>query len=51
MSMQLTIPSDVEALVQKRLDSGDFTNAEEVVRRTLEVLDAEELDRCRAPGS
>jgi len=42
MSMQLTLPSDVEALVQKRLDSGDFTNAEDVVRRALEVLDAEE---------
>ena len=39
MSMQLTIPSDVEALVQKRLDRGDFTNAEDVVRRALEVLD------------
>ena len=40
--MQLTIPSDMEALVQKRLASGAFTNAEEVVRRALEVLDAEE---------
>ena len=40
--MQLTIPSDMEALVQKRLDSGAFSNAEEVIRRALEVLDAEE---------
>ena len=40
--MQLTIPSDLEALVQKRLASGAFANAEDVVRRALEVLDAEE---------
>jgi len=41
MSIQLTLPSDMEALILKRLDSGDFTNADDVVRRALEVLDAE----------
>lgn len=40
--MQLKIPSDMEALVQKRLASGAFANAEDVVRRALEVLDEEE---------
>ena len=42
MSMQLTIPPDMENLVQKRLASGAFASAEEVVRRALEVLDDEE---------
>ena len=42
MSMQLTIPTDLENLVQKRLASGAFANAEDVVRRALEVLDDEE---------
>jgi len=40
--MQLTIPPDLEALVQKRLASGAFADAEEVVRRALEILDDEE---------
>ena len=42
MSMQLTIPTDLEVLVQERLASGAFANAEDVVRRALEVLDDEE---------
>jgi antitoxin ParD1/3/4 len=40
--MQLTVPPDVEALVQKRLATGAFANAEDVIRRAMEVLDAEE---------
>jgi Arc/MetJ-type ribon-helix-helix transcriptional regulator len=40
--MRLTIPPDVEALVQKRLATGAFANAEDVIRRALETLDAEE---------
>jgi Arc/MetJ-type ribon-helix-helix transcriptional regulator len=40
--MQLTVPPDVEALVQKRLATGAFANAEDVIRRALETLDAEE---------
>jgi len=40
MAMQL--PVELEALVQKRLSSGAYANAEEVVRRALEVLEAEE---------
>jgi Arc/MetJ-type ribon-helix-helix transcriptional regulator len=42
MSMQLTIPSDLEALIQKRLASGAFASAEEVLRRALEAQDDEE---------
>jgi Arc/MetJ-type ribon-helix-helix transcriptional regulator len=42
MAMQLTIPNDLEALVQKRLPSGAFANAEEVVRRALEAQDDDE---------
>lgn len=37
MAMQLTIPPDLEALVQKRLDSGAFADAEDVLRRALEI--------------
>ena len=40
--MQLNVPPDVEALLQKRLASGAFANAEDVIRRALETLDAEE---------
>lgn len=40
--MHLTVPPDVEALVQKRLATGAFANAEEVIRRAPEALDAEE---------
>ena len=42
MPMQITIPPDLEALVQKRLASGAFANAEDVFRRALEAQDAEE---------
>ena len=40
--MQLTVPPDLEALVQKQLATGAFANAEDVIRRALETLDAEE---------
>ena len=40
--MQLNVPPDIEALVQKRLATGAFANAEDVIRRALETLDAEE---------
>lgn len=40
--MQLNFPPDLEALVQKRLATGAFANAEEVIRRALEAQDAEE---------
>lgn len=40
--MQVNVPADVEALVHKRLASGSFATAEDVIRRALETLDAEE---------
>ena len=40
--MQLNVPPDLEALVQKRLATGAFANAEDVIRHALETLDAEE---------
>jgi Arc/MetJ-type ribon-helix-helix transcriptional regulator len=40
--MQLNVPPDLEALVQKRLATGAFANAEDVIRRALETLDADE---------
>ena len=40
--MQLNVPPDVEALVQRRLATGAFANAVDVIRRALETLDAEE---------
>jgi Arc/MetJ-type ribon-helix-helix transcriptional regulator len=40
--MQLTVPPDLEVLVQKRLATGAFANAEDVIRRALEAQDAEE---------
>ena len=40
--MQVNVPPDLEVLVQKRLATGAFANAEDVIRRALETLDAEE---------
>ena len=40
--MQLTVPPDIESLINKRLSSGAYTSAEDVLRRALESQDAEE---------
>jgi Arc/MetJ-type ribon-helix-helix transcriptional regulator len=40
--MQLNVPPDLETLINKRLSSGVYTNAEDVLRRPLEAQDAEE---------
>lgn len=40
--MQLDLPPDLETLINKRLSSGSYTNAEDVLRRALEAQDAEE---------
>ncbi|MBV8847121.1 MAG: hypothetical protein JO307_30295 [Bryobacterales bacterium] len=40
--MQLNLPPDLETLINKRLSSGAYTNAEDVLRHALEALDAEE---------
>ena len=40
--MQLNVPPDLEALINKRLSTGGYANAEDVLRRALEAQDAEE---------
>lgn len=40
--MQLNVPPDLETLINKRLLSGAYANAEDVLRRALEAQDAEE---------
>ncbi len=40
--MQLNVPPDPETLIKKRLSSGGYTDAEDVLRRSLEAQDAEE---------
>ena len=40
--MQLNVPPDLEALINKRLSSGSYTNAEDVLRRALLAQDAED---------
>jgi antitoxin ParD1/3/4 len=40
--MQLNVSPDLETLINKRLSSGGYTNAEDVLRRALEAQDAEE---------
>jgi Arc/MetJ-type ribon-helix-helix transcriptional regulator len=40
--MQLTVPPDLESLINKRLSSGSYANAEDVLRHALESQDAEE---------
>ena len=41
-AMQLNLPPDLETLINKRLSSGAYTNAEDVLRHALEAQDAEE---------
>jgi Arc/MetJ-type ribon-helix-helix transcriptional regulator len=40
--MQLNVPPDLETLINKRLSTGGYANAEDVLRRALEAQDAEE---------
>jgi putative addiction module CopG family antidote len=40
--MQVNVPPDLEALVQRQLATGAFANVDEVIRRALETLEAEE---------
>ena len=40
--MQLNVPPDLETLINKRLSTGGYKNAEGVLRRALEAQDAEE---------
>jgi Arc/MetJ-type ribon-helix-helix transcriptional regulator len=40
--MQLNVPPDLENLINKRLSSGAYASAEDVLRRALEAQDAEE---------
>jgi Arc/MetJ-type ribon-helix-helix transcriptional regulator len=40
--MQVTLPADLEILIQKRLSSGAYADAEDVLRHALEAQDAEQ---------
>jgi Arc/MetJ-type ribon-helix-helix transcriptional regulator len=40
--MQWNVPPDIESLINKRLSGGGYANAEDVIRRALEALDADE---------
>ena len=40
--MQLKLPPDLETLINKRLSSGAYSDAEDVLRRALEAQDAEQ---------
>jgi antitoxin ParD1/3/4 len=40
--MQLNVPPDLETLINRRLASGAYENAEDVLRRALEAQDAVE---------
>jgi putative addiction module CopG family antidote len=40
--MQLNVPPDLETLIHKRLSSGVYTDAEDVLRQALQAQDAEE---------
>src|SRR6202140_306058 len=41
-AMHLNVPPDLETLINKRLSSGGYASAEDVLRRALEAQDAEE---------
>ncbi|MBV9761072.1 MAG: hypothetical protein JO340_10955 [Acidobacteriaceae bacterium] len=40
--MQLNLPPDLETLINKRLSTGAYSNAEDVLRQALEAQDAQE---------
>jgi putative addiction module CopG family antidote len=40
--MHLNLPPDLETLINKRLSSGAYADAEDVLRHALEAQDAEE---------
>jgi Arc/MetJ-type ribon-helix-helix transcriptional regulator len=40
--MQLIVPPDLETLIKKRLSSGGYIDAEDVLRRALEAQEASE---------
>lgn len=40
--MQLNVPPDLETLIKKRLSSGGYASAEDVLRHALQAQDAEE---------
>jgi predicted transcriptional regulator len=40
--MQLTIPPDLQALIEKRIATGAYETPEDVLRRALEAQDEEE---------
>ena len=40
--MQLTIPPDLQALIEKRIATGAYETPEDVLRRALETQDEEE---------
>lgn len=40
--MQLNLPHDLETLINKRLSTGGYDSAEDVLRRAIEAQDAEE---------
>jgi antitoxin ParD1/3/4 len=40
--MQLNIPDDLQRLIDRRISSGAYADAEDVLRRALEAQDAEE---------
>jgi antitoxin ParD1/3/4 len=40
--MQFNVPPDLETLINRRLASGAYESAEDVLRRALEAQDAEE---------
>jgi antitoxin ParD1/3/4 len=40
--MLLNVPPDLETLINKRLSDGGYATAEDVLRRALQLLDAEE---------
>ena len=48
--MQITLPSDVEAAVRTRVDSGAFASPEDVVRAALVALQQHEQFGDFAPG-
>ncbi len=40
--MEINVPPDLDTLIKKRLASGGYGNAEDVLRRALVAQDAEE---------
>ena len=48
--MSISLKSDLERLIIQKVQSGQYTSADEVIRKGLELLQARDEDACKLPS-